>query len=227
MFLAENVKGLVTMGNGEVIKQIVAEFAEKGYHVEYRLYNAKQFGVPQDRERVILVGTREDLPLSFQFPEPTHGPGTGQRYVTMRDAIWDMQDDPGEWSTAAFSSRYMSRRRKRGWDEVSYCIQAMAKQNSMHPSGDPMRKLGQDDWVFDGPTNRRLSAEECKVIQSFPKSFQLTGTLEEKYRQVGNAVPPLLAQAVASKMLESLHSLQVIVPISRAVQAKILTYVSK
>ena len=201
-FVAENVKGLLTMGSGKVIEKIVGDFGRSNYNVRYALFNAKDFGVPQDRERVFLVGTRRDLSFSFQFPAPTHGSGL-LPYVTLRDAIWDMQDNPGEFLEDGFSSRFMSRQRKRGWDEVAYCVQASAKQNALHPSGEKMVKISRDLWKFVGD-NRRLSVEECKVIQSFHRNFKLSGNLIARYRLVGNAVPPKLAEAIAFQVCSSL-----------------------
>lgn len=227
IFLAENVKGLLTMGGGEVIEQMASEFAEKGYNVQYQLFNAKNYGVPQDRERVILVGVREDLDLEFRFPAPTHGPGTLFPYETLRNAIWDMQDEPGEWYDGHYTSRYMSRQRKRSWDDVSFCIQASAEQNALHPAGEPMHHIGKDLWEFAGGTNRRLSVGECKVIQSFPREFQLMGDLKSRYKQVGNAVPPLLARAMANHIhlaLERTPSAATVIPPNP--QAKITDYLS-
>src|SRR5271157_3183702 len=206
VFLAENVKGLLTMGGGSVINDIVEDFKKSGYNIYYRFYNAKQFGVPQDRERVFLVGIRDDLEINFKFPEPTFGPGTEQTYNTMRKEIWELRDNPGDIIKASFSSRYMSRQRKRGWDKVSYCIPASAKQVPLHPDGEKMQKKCKDLWVFQGDLNRRLSITECKVIQSFPNEFILKGPLQSQYNQIGNAVPPRLAAALAISIKKALLS---------------------
>jgi DNA (cytosine-5)-methyltransferase 1 len=82
MFVGENVKGLLTMGNGSIIDAIVAEFADCGYDVFYKLLNARDYGVPEDRERVIIVGFRKDLNIhDFEFPHPR------PYKVTMREAL--------------------------------------------------------------------------------------------------------------------------------------------
>jgi DNA (cytosine-5)-methyltransferase 1 len=167
--------------------------------------NAKDYGVPQDRQRVFLVGVREDLDCEFHFPTPTHGPQGAHPYATLRDAIWDIQEDPGESFEGHFTSRFMSRQRKRRWDDVGFCVQASAEQNGLHPSGELMRHIGPDLWEFVGDTNRRLSIEECKLIQSFRRDFQLVGTLKSRYKQVGNAVPPLLAKVMAGAILQNLR----------------------
>lgn len=133
MFQAENVKGLLTLGDGAIAEAIIADFSNKGYNVTVTLVNAADYGVPQDRQRVIIVGVRKDLCTDFALIEPT----TAKNRVTMRDAIWDMQDqDACDICSAPYSSRYMSRNRKRGWDDVSYTIPAMAKQVALW-SGSP------------------------------------------------------------------------------------------
>ena len=100
-FIGENVKGLVTIGekskakyfhNGKIVKlgkvaeAIIKELSEvgKGYNVSYQLHSAKDFGIPQDRERIIIVGVRKDIDFEFKFPKPTHGKGL-KPYVTMEE----------------------------------------------------------------------------------------------------------------------------------------------
>ena len=158
MFVGENVKGLLTMGNGSIIEAIIADFAECGYDVYYKLLNAKDYGVPEDRERVIIVGFREDLGIKeFEFPAPR------PYRVTMRNVLKDLPDPkPEEVCNAPYSSRYMSRNRKRGWDDVSYTIPAMAKQVTLWPGSPDMKKIDKDLWEFGkiGVT-RRFSWREA------------------------------------------------------------------
>ena len=71
-FLAENVKGILSLGKGEVIKTIISDFQSIGYKVKYKLLNAADYGVPQTRMRVIIVGVREDIDFDYQYPEPTN-----------------------------------------------------------------------------------------------------------------------------------------------------------
>lgn len=201
IFICENVKGLLTMADGEILKAIVEDFKKKGYRVSYELVDAADYGVPQNRQRVIVCGTRDDLKGEFRMPKPD-----GTR-TTLREALAGMPEPkPEEICSDGFSSRYMSRNRKRGWDEVSFTIPAMAKQVALHPSSPDMKKIGKDLWEFgkDGET-RRLSWRECAVIQTFPREMEFIGNLTSKYRQIGNAVPVRLAQVVAGevrKMLE-------------------------
>lgn len=202
-FIGENVKGLLTMAGGQIIDAIVAAFSDCGYNVFYRLVNAKNYGVPQDRERVIIVGFRKDLHIrEFTLPD-----SNGKR-VTLREAIGHMPPAaPGEVCNAPYSSRYMSRNRKRGWDEVAYTVPAMAKQVTLWPGSPDMIKVDKDMWRFgsEGET-RRLSWREVAAIQTFPPDMAFCGDLTSVYKQIGNAVPVKLAEFVAGYVRSCLDS---------------------
>lgn len=200
VFVGENVKGLLSMGNGEIIKAIVNEFAACGYDVFYQLVNAKDYGVPQDRERVIIAGFRKDLHIKDFTLLPYSGPK-----VTLQDAIAHLPPPKqGDVCNDAYSPRYMSRNRKRKWSEVSFTIPAMAKQVAIHPSSPDMIKLDKDLWKFGNGDTRRLSWQEAAAIQTFPQDMQFHGNLISKYKQIGNAVPVLLAQHIAKSILSVL-----------------------
>jgi DNA (cytosine-5)-methyltransferase 1 len=196
-FVGENVKGLLTMGNGQIMPAVIQAFSDCGYDVYYKLLNAKDYGVPESRERVIIVGLRHDLGLGeFEYPQPS------DKMVTLRDTIGEFGSPADEdVCQASYSSRYMSRNRKRQWDEVSFTIPAMAKQCPLWPGSPDMVKLGKDLWRFgDGGQTRRLSWQEAAAIQTFPKDMDFAGNLDSKYRQIGNAVPCLLGKAVADQL---------------------------
>jgi len=181
------------------LPEIIKEFESKGYHVQYKLLSSEKFGVPQERKRIFIVGVRKDIDFEYKYPEESHGKNK-KRLVTLRDTISGMPEFPeGDYTPneTGYSSRYMSRNRKKGWDEISFTIQASGRQAPQHPMGEPMKKVGTDEWVFQGDKNRRLSYKECALIQTFPKKFVFEGTLANKYLQIGNAVPPLFAQKVA------------------------------
>ena len=210
-FVAENVKGMMTLGKGEVFKQIVEDFAAAGYTIYSKLVDARDYGVPQIRERVILVGVRNDLDFEYEFPEPTHGKGLLLKpYVTLQEAIGDLEKDPGPYFKGSYSTIFMSRNRKKGWDEQSFTIQASGRQAPIHPGGFPMQKLGPNEWIFtEGEeNNRRLSVREIARIQTFPDWYFFSegnnmrmsesGRLNKVYKQIGNAVPVLLAKTIAA-----------------------------
>lgn len=199
-FVAENVKGLLTLGNGAIIEAILNDFSSKGYDVVPTLVNAADYGVPQDRQRVIIVGIHKDLKKKFVFPKEK------ATKVSMAEALRNL-DPPerNEICDAPYSSRYMSRNRKRNWDEQSFTIPAMAKQVTLYPGSPDMIKLGPDNWQFgnDGET-RRLSYKEAAAIQTFPKNMIFHGDLTSKYKQIGNAVPVKLAEVVAEEIYKTI-----------------------
>lgn len=197
IFVGENVKGLLTMADGKIFEAIVYEFSECGYDVYCQLVNAKNFGVPQDRERVIICGFRKDLNIkSFEIPTPKN------LKMTMREALAGMPEPTeDEVCNAPYSSRYMSRNRKRGWDDVSYTIPAMAKQVTLYPGSPDMEKVDKDLWKFgDHGVTRRFSWREAAAIQTFPRDLEFYGDLVSKYKQIGNAVPVKLAEYVATHL---------------------------
>ena len=210
LFVAENVKGMTTLGKGEVFKQIVEDFAAAGYTIYHKLLSSEEYGVPQIRKRVILVGVRNDIDFEYQYPEPAYGDEKKglKKIVDLRTAIGDLEDNPGEYFTGSYSSMFMSRNRKKSWSEPSFTIQASGRQAPIHPGGEPMVKVGKDKYIFtDGEeNNRRLSVKEIARIQTFPDWYEFSrGTsnrnenakLDLVYKQIGNAVPVRLALAVA------------------------------
>lgn len=197
VFVGENVKGLLTMGNGKIMEAIIDEFSKCGYRVFCKLINARDYGVPQDRERVIICGFRKDLKIN-DFTYPYSRP----YQVTLREALKNLPEPTEEEvCMAPFSSRYMSRNRKRGWDDVAYTVPAMAKQVTLYPGSPDMIKRERDLWDFgeDGET-RRLSWREAAAIQTFPLDLEFYGDLVSKYKQIGNAVPVKLAEIMATHL---------------------------
>jgi len=196
-FLAENVKGLLSIGNGEVIKMIVRDFSEIGYRVQYKLLNTADFGVPQIRQRVIIVGVRDDLEYEFKFPLQTHnkqGSNGLKRWKSVMDAIGhypnpDSQNDlPNhEYSHYKLNMNGYIGHRPLQADLPSPTITARGDDKGgvvihPHPNG-----------------NRRMTCREVAAIQSFPDDFVFCGTKSSVYRQIGNAVPPLFACQLAKQ----------------------------
>jgi DNA (cytosine-5)-methyltransferase 1 len=213
IFVAENVKGILSLGKGEVFSQIKQDFEAAGYKLYHKLVNSRDYGVPQLRERVFLVGVRDDIDFEYTFPKPTHGKDL-KPYVTLEDAIGDIRGDPGEYFTGSYSSMYMSRNRKKQWNDQSFTIQASGRQAPLHPDGMQMIKLAKDQWSFpDGKANhRRLSVKEIARIQCFPDWYEFSqgdttnisdnGRINKSYKLIGNAVPVELARAIARPIVK-------------------------
>ena len=193
-FVAENVKGILTLGDGAIIEAIIEDFSERGYDVFPSLVNAADYGVPQDRWRVIMLGFQKEMEIKdYSFPDPF------KKKITLFEALKDFPKPKAcDICQGSFSSRYMSRNRKRDWEDVSYTIPAMSKQVTLHPSSPAMKKIGEDKWEFgaNGET-RRFSWQESAAIQTFPANMEFAGNLTSKYKQIGNAVPVKLAEVVA------------------------------
>lgn len=231
-FLAENVPGIVSRTHLPEFKAILRKIESIGYNISYKTLDAKDFGVPQERRRVIIVGYKDSLGLKFVFPEPTHYPPNqqtidgkpAQRWITLKEAIGDLPDPvpakeknkansnlkiPNhEYMNGSFSSIYMSRNRKRNWNECSYTIQAGGRHAPLHPSSSDMVKIGKDKWVFKDPNPfyRRLSVRECARIQTFPDDFIFYyHNVADGYKMVGNAVPVKMAEAIAKKIMKDLE----------------------
>lgn len=233
-FLAENVPGIVSSAHISEFNRIVGKFNDMGYSVSHKVLNARDYGVPQDRKRVIVVGYREDLGMRFEFPAPTHSKGGGKDlegnalkpWSTLRDAIGDLPesipaldknkanpclDIPNhEHMNGGFSTIYMSRNRVRGWDEQSFTIQAGGRHAPCHPRAPKMVKVGTDKMAFVSGKRelyRRLSVRECARIQTFPDDFVFRyNKVDDGYKMIGNAVPVKLAQALAGKIRLDLES---------------------
>jgi len=226
-FLAENVPGIVSKTHIQEFKELLARLSSLGYEVVYKVIDARNYGVPQERRRVIIVGYKDSLGMRFTFPSPTHTK-SGERtlegkktakWVTLREAIGDLPEpSPAieknkanerlvipnhEYMTGSFSTIYMSRNRRKRWDEQSFTIQAGGRHAPLHPSSTEMKKIGEDKWAFisNHPFYRRLSVRECARIQTFPDSFVFYyRNVADGYKMIGNAVPVKLAEAMAIKI---------------------------
>ena len=188
IFVAENVKGLLLRYNESSLRQILEDFRALGYDVTYDLYLAANYGVPQMRERVFLVGTLPEI-KRFTSPKPTH---PRHAWLTSKQAISDLESTAVDkqsshiWSLAKRSSEQGSRTLK-----------------SDRPS-DTIRAECHGNIQFHYSLPRRLSMREAARMQSFPDDFRFLSGLRETERQVGNAVPPVLAWHIASAVKECL-----------------------
>lgn len=196
VIVAENVIGIKTLGGGAVFEKIIEDFSNLGYTMSAPTVNAKYFGVPQDRRRVIFIGIRNDICHGGAYIFPKGEP----KLVTLRETLQNLMPvDMKDVCQASFSSRYMSRNRKRDFSDVSFTIPAMAKQVPLSPDSDGMVYVDVDKFEFVG-NNRRLSYKEAAAIQTFPDNMVFCGDLDSKYKQIGNAVPVKLAEAIASEV---------------------------
>lgn len=200
-FVAENVKGILSLAGGRVFEQILLDFENVGYRVNHALLNAADYGVPQRRERVFLVGRRLDEGLIPSFPPPkTHAhPKDAERlgllpWVSVGAAL-SVLPEPGPLSGVPnhddFSNYKLRFNGHLGHRRVDENLPAP----TITARGDDRGGV----VVIHHPSNsRRISPREAATIQSFPETFEFSGTRTSAYRQIANAVPPRLAYAVAS-----------------------------
>ncbi len=227
-FLAENVSGMLCAKHNQAISNIVAAFEEAGYAVSFKLLNAMNHNVPQERKRVIFVGYHLDLKKQFNFDRLNLSTALPFKAPTLKNAIWDLKDTAlpalatnktnaeaclfsnHEYMIGGFSSIYMSRNRVRLWDEPSFTIQAGGRHAPLHPQANKMLFCEKDKFVFDENSPhpyRRLSVRECARIQTFPDIFTFHyRDLSAAYKMIGNAVPVNLAFALAQAIHQDLFS---------------------
>jgi len=200
----ENVPGMATAHDGWFLEAQKDGFRELGYKVVRMRLDAADFGVPQNRKRIFIVGVL-DKPgaLKYGFPGPTHGAEGKRPAKVLKDAIggWDPWPE-GEYFEYPFHGHYLTRNRKRGWSEPSYTIVANAHHVPLHPMGEPMSFVEKDTWKLNGDKNRRLSWRECASLQGLPGGTEPSGGLCQKYRVVGNAVPPALGKALIKPVVD-------------------------
>lgn len=202
-FIVENVSGMNRADLSHLLKNQVTRFRMAGYKVSWEILKAEDFGVPQKRRRLFIVGIRSDFGLQYEFPKPTHGVHDA-KFRTIRDAIGHLPLWPeGEYNEEKFHWYYMSRNRYCGWDQLSKTVVARSRHVNLHPVSPKLERINTDKWVFesDGPA-RRFSYRECALLQGFNKStvFPDTASMTEKYKVIGNAVPPPLFEAVAKNI---------------------------
>ena len=215
MFVLENVAAMATHRKGETIKEIVKKFDDVGYNVRWRILNTVNYGIAQKRRRIFIVGTRKDLPETFQYPKEIKG------QKTIKDVIDDLPPlESGEASEIPnhvamnHSTEMLNKMRyvKDGGDrnDIPKSIRPKSgdarkyiRYNSREPSicitGD-MRK------VFHYSANRALTCRELARIQTFPDDFIFLGSSIQIQQQIGNAVPPKMAEIVASAIKEALEN---------------------
>jgi len=199
-FIAENVKGLLSANNKEAFPLIIKEFEKCGYRVVYSLINSVHFKVPQKRERVIIVGIRNNLNIKFDFPGAVCL--SEKEYAVLKKVIEKKVDKKYYFSKKAVDGmmrkrKNMNKGRAQNLNKPCNTVGAHLAKVSLN-STDPV--------LCQNGKYRRFTPREVARIQSFPDTFILTGSEGAQYRALGNAVPPVMFWYIARKVSKLLKN---------------------
>lgn len=200
-FIAENVKGILTANKKSAFPLIIKEFEESGYNITYRILNSANYGVPQKRERVIIVGFRKDLTMRFSFPDAEIVDEND--FIPLKNVIEKKVDEKyffSERAVAGMMRNRVSMNKGRAQDISKPCntVGAHLAKVSLN-STDPV--------LMEKNRYRRFTPREVARIQSFPEEFALIGSESAQYRALGNAIPPVMFWHVAKAVSKELQDL--------------------
>lgn len=239
-FVMENVKGIISaplkhstvdervkddpeQRLGTVLDVILSEFNILGYRTVYGILDAVNYGVPQFRERFVLIGSRDNEDIFL--PIPTHfqmHQSPEYKWKTVADAIKDLEDDPGEYTLLSGDrKKYLLLVPEGGnWKDLPQEIIPVAMGGAYESGGGKVGFYRRLSYAQPSPTittspaqkatmlchpihDRPLSVKEYARIQQFPDEWKFTGTISSKYSQIGNAVPVGLAEAIGKAILST------------------------
>ncbi|MBL8695881.1 MAG: DNA cytosine methyltransferase [Planctomycetes bacterium] len=211
-FLLENVTGLALRGRDEGLQFLKGRLRGLGYRLSLKVLNAADFGVPQSRERLFMIGVRGEDDVSFSFPTGAFG-GEGQpSHRTAWDALWNVKAPKdvdelrvrGRWGpllrTIPEGENYLHHTARGTGEELfgwrtrywAFLLKLSKTRPSWTITAQPSQANGPFHW-----DSRRLSRRELARLQTFPDDYKFEGTIEDVQRQIGNAVPPVLAEVLA------------------------------
>jgi len=222
-FIAENVAGLASRGRRDYFDALLAQFGGLGFHVTAKVVNAADYSVPQKRHRLVIVGLR---PRPFEFPMPSFGPGRANAWRSAGDVI--SPEPTGSPNPAIVTYARKPDLRPSAYDGHVYNGGGRPIDLS-RPSPTLLASMGgnKTPWIdtlgivpryhahlmaggapHSGivPGARRITVREAALLQTFPAAMQFAGRRSSCYRQIGNAVPPLLAQVIGRALLDQLAS---------------------
>lgn len=218
MFIAENVKGLLTANNGMAVRQISSDFSDAGYDVEVNKVNFADYGAPQLRQRVLIIGVRKDLGKKFKMPAPIYAPDT---YISAKEALAGAEKVPhnNEHQNITKKTREMLKLIPPGENFSSipksspYYVKGMISHvyRRLHPDRPSTTIIaggGGGTWGYHFDEPRPLTNRERARLFGYPDDFVFAGSITEVRRQIGNSVPPAGIRPIAKAVHKFLQSLK-------------------
>ena len=197
--LLENVRGLRSVDGGKTFSEILSSLESLGYVAKHDVLNARDFGLPQNRNRLFIVAIRKDVPNAsdFTFPEPTHD----RNSLRVGDFL-DCEPDPSLTISDRLWAGHKVRKERNLLNNKGFGFQAVTKE-SMYTATISARyyKDGSEILVRqDGKNPRKISVAEAARLQGFPSDFKFPESKMQAYKQLGNAVPVAVIRALAAKL---------------------------
>lgn len=217
MFLMENVSGMVTMQKGKVFKLIKKELSNCGYTLYDKLLNSKDFGVPQSRRRMIVIGVRNDIDKKFTFPKPSH---SADNYKTVGEAICKTPISSKDPNHKIGKLTDLNLKRIKHIPEggsMQDCPKELQNNSDLKRA---MRRLDREkesytivhnncDHYYHPTENRRITIREMARLQGYPDDYVFLGSKSEQSRQVGNSVPVGLSKAMAKSIYSFIKKIEI------------------
>ena len=205
-FIAENVRGLMSLDKGAVVEQIIADFEKAGYATSVNLAHLADYGVPQTRQRVFIIGQRNDVgdTIMFRFPKKTHGKnGLPQPWVSIKSVLehYPEPDEPNNYINhicSKYKIEYRNFTGHRATDPSKPSPTILARGNGK----------GGVCAIPHYNGKRRLTIRESATVQTFPESFEFIGQINSCYRQIGNAVPVKFAFLLGEELVRLAETLR-------------------
>lgn len=216
MFIFENVKGLLTHDKGKTFKIIMEVFKKEKYNIQYQVLDAWDYGVAQKRERLIIIGIRSDLEkkIKFKFPEKKEKKvlkdvlkdvpeSIGAEYSEKKKEIFSLVPPGGCWKDIPeeIAKEYMKKCWYMGGGRTGILRRLSMDEPSLTILTTPQMKQTERCHPLE---IRPLNIRESARIQSFPDDWEFVGSIANQYKQIGNAVPVLLAKEIGLEIIKAL-----------------------
>ena len=211
IFVAENVRGLISHDNGRTLKTIIDIFESLGYNIQTKLLNAVNYNVPQKRERIVIVGTKKGTNIKFEYPKES------KKIKTLRDALKNVPKSEGQAYSVAKKAVFKLVPPGGCWRDLPLNIQKSYMGKSFTSGGGRTGMARRISWETCSPSQKQtdrchpdevrpFTVREYARIQTFPDDWEFTGGIGQKYKQIGNAVPVELARQIGVQITKAIDT---------------------